>query len=147
MGGVSPMSDPLRPEERSALMSKVRGKGNRSTELRVASALRRNKVNGWRRQLTDIHGKPDFFFPEFRLALFIDGCFWHYCPRCDRNIPSTRREYWKDKLENNRRRDQRVTRYLHRKGYHVMRIWEHSLKDERWVGRLTRLMRKIEVQA
>ena len=138
------MRDPLKPDERSALMAKVRGMGNRSTELRVASALSRNKIQGWRRQSTSIHGKPDFYFPKFRLALFIDGCFWHFCPHCNRNIPSTRREYWQAKLENNRRRDQRVTRYLHRRGFHVMRIWEHSLKDERWLKRLSKFLDKLE---
>ena len=127
-------------EERSALMGKVKSKGNRSTEVRVARTLEKLGIEGWIKHPTGVIGHPDFFFPEVRLALFVDGCFWHACPRCSR-FPKTRLEFWKPKLEGNRRRDLANNRALRRRGYHVMRVWEHALRNDKWVGRLQRMLR------
>ena len=85
---------------RSAIMSKVRSKGNRSTERRLSAALAKAAISGWRVCSDDIHGKPDFFFPEIRLAVFVDGCFWHGCPKCYRR-PKSKTEYWDKKLKRN----------------------------------------------
>ena len=127
-------------EERSALMGKVKSKGNRSTEVRVARTLEKLGIEGWIQHPAGVIGHPDFFFPEVRLALFVDGCFWHACPRCGR-FPKTRLEFWKPKLEGNRRRDLANNRALRRRGYHVMRVWEHALRNDKWVGRLHRMLR------
>lgn len=124
-------------------MSNVRSRGNRSTELRVQAVLEDEGIEGWEKHPSDILGKPDFFFPEFRLALFVDGCFWHACPKCDRNAPATRRQFWEEKIDTNRRRDNRTRRALRRQGYHVMRVWEHELKRERWLARLKGMMTRI----
>ena len=66
----------------SKRMKAVKGKGNKSTEVRFRSMLVRARVRGWKVHPRGIVGKPDFFFPEHRLAVFVDGCFWHGCPRC-----------------------------------------------------------------
>lgn len=89
------MSDPLSKTERSARMSKVRSNGNRSTESRVELALTKAGVQGWEKHHKEVLGKPDFFFPQYQLALFVDGCFWHSCPVCKRRIPTSRSEFWR----------------------------------------------------
>jgi DNA mismatch endonuclease, patch repair protein len=88
-------------------------------------ALVRTGIKGWTLHPT-ITGKPDFFFPKQRFALFVDGCFWHGCPRCG-HIPSTRTPFWKNKIERNRMRDKRNVRILKAHGIRSLRIWEHSL--------------------
>lgn len=134
--------DPLDPKERSIRMSKVCSVGNRSTEGRVEEILAKNNIEGWEKHSKNILGKPDFYFPKNKLAVFVDGCFWHYCPICKRNIPTTRQQFWMDKLENTRKRDNRNQRKLRKQGYHVMRIWEHELKNDKWFARLNRMLDK-----
>jgi DNA mismatch endonuclease (patch repair protein) len=124
-------------------MSRVRGKGNKSTELVVAEALRQHRVTGWRRHLKHLPGRPDFYFPSERLALFVDGCFWHACPTCARRWPHTRTEFWVNKIEGNRRRDLRVRRHLRAAGVHTMRVWEHELRSDAWIHRLARRLERI----
>lgn len=128
--------DPLTTEERSLRMSKVRSSRNRSTEMRVAAILIRLGVRGWRKHPSEVPGKPDFLFTAERIAVFVDGCFWHSCPRCRRNLPISRRDFWKSKIDGNRRRDARVRAQLRSQGYHVIRIWEHSLNNDVWLSRL-----------
>jgi DNA mismatch endonuclease, patch repair protein len=93
------MVDVFSPKKRSEVMSKIRSSGNRSTEERLATLFRRHHVSGWRRNW-DIFGKPDFVFPSQRVAIFVDGCFWHSCPQPSHcKIPATRTEWWVTKLE------------------------------------------------
>ena len=88
--------------------------------------LRKNRIIGWRRHLP-LPGKPDFAFPEHKVAVFVDGCFWHGCPKCYTR-PRTNRKFWDKKREDNMARDKRVNRQLRRQGWKVIRIWQHSLK-------------------
>jgi DNA mismatch endonuclease (patch repair protein) len=112
--------------ERSAIMRQVKSSGNKSTEERLISALRKNKIAGWRRNYR-LSGKPDLVFPQNRLVIFLDGCFWHGCPKCYRR-PATNREYWDAKVDRNKRRDRAVSSDLRSKGWKVLRIWECDLK-------------------
>lgn len=73
-------------------------------------------------------GTPDFFFPKAKLAIFVDGCFWHACPECG-HTPKTRRKYWSAKLQRNADRDRQNLGKLHAAGISVLRIWEHQLKS------------------
>jgi DNA mismatch endonuclease (patch repair protein) len=132
--------DPLNAAERSARMSKVKAKGNASTEQLVERALRLSGIDGWVKHPGDIGGNPDFYFPAQRTALFVDGCFWHGCPRCDRRLPRTRRRFWRNKIDDNRARDVKVRRRLRRLGYHAMSIWEHDVKKASWLGRLRAIL-------
>jgi DNA mismatch endonuclease, patch repair protein len=124
--------DTLTKHERSALMSKVRSTGNRSTEKRLRLALVRSGIRGWRMHPRSIPGQPDFWFPSGRVAVFVDGCFWHGCPRCLR-LPKGNRAYWRSKIDGNRKRARRVARLLRAKGIRVLRVWEHRLRTD--VGR------------
>ena len=136
------MVDPLSPAERSALMAKVRGQGNRSTEVKVEVALVAAGIGGWEKH-PPLPGKPDFHFPDQRLLVFVDGCQWHACPRHTR-YPQANADYWRAKIDRNRRRDNRTRRRLRAQGYHVMRIWEHDLKSQTWLKRLAGMLRRLE---
>ncbi|KKO17988.1 MAG: very short patch repair endonuclease [Candidatus Brocadia sp.] len=110
---------------RSRIMARVRSQRNRSTELKIIEILKRGGLKGWRRN-SPLHGKPDFIYPKQRIALFVDGCFWHGCPKCCR-MPSAHRKYWVNKIERNKNRDKDVTKALKKKGWKVIRIWEHEI--------------------
>lgn len=138
--------DPLSKEERSKRMSLVRGKGNRSTEEVVAQRFDAIGIDGWERHVKLPGGRPDFYFPREKLALFVDGCFWHSCPKCARRIPNSRSEFWHKKLEENRKRDSRTRRKLRKLGLRTMRIWEHELRSENWVSRVQRRLAALQPQ-
>lgn len=109
-------------------MAAIRSAGNKATELRLAAMLRRARITGWRRHWP-VTGRPDFAFRAERVAVFVDGCYWHGCARHHR-LPSDNRAYWRRKLERNRARDRAVTRALRADGWRVVRFWEHDLRDE-----------------
>lgn len=102
-------------------MSRIRGKHNATTELKLVSLFRVARVRGWRRNFP-LPGKPDFVFPKSKLAVFVDGCFWHG-HGCGRNLkPKCNASLWREKFATNRRRDARVTRALRGAGWQVIRI-------------------------
>ena len=106
-------------------MSRIRGRGNKATELALAKHLRRHRITGWRRN-QKVFGKPDFIFKRVWLAIFVDGCFWHGCPR-HATKPKNNATFWRRKLTANRKRDVLVTQTLQRAGWRVLRIWECDL--------------------
>jgi len=118
--------DRLSGEARSALMSKIRSCGNKSTESRFRALLIKAGIRGWRVQPKGTEGKPDFAFLTRRIAVFIDSCFWHGCPKHVR-FPKSNTIYWHKKIHSNIRRDKSVTRALRKEGWTVVRIWEHEL--------------------
>lgn len=120
------MADHITSKQRSAVMAAIRSKGNKSTEGVLALAFRREAIKGWRRNQS-LPGKPDFTFPKERVAVFVDGCFWHGC-RFHCRMPKTRKGYWSPKIERNKRRDVKTNRALRQAGWKVHRIWEHSLR-------------------
>lgn len=123
------MADIFTRAKRSAVMALIKGRNNQSTERVIVSMLRRHRIVGWRRHLSKLPGRPDIAFPGAKLAVFIDGCFWHGCTKCRRNLkPASNSVYWAEKLRTNRRRDRRVSAKLRRNGWHVIRIWEHDIK-------------------
>lgn len=111
--------------ERSRLMSRIRGRKNKSTELRLVAILRANKLRGWRRH-QPLAGSPDFAFTDAKVAIFVDGCFWHGCPKCYKP-PASNAMFWAEKVAYNRVRDRRISRHLRSRGWSVLRVWEHSL--------------------
>lgn len=127
--------------QRSRIMASIRSKGNKSTENRLIKIMKWHNINGWRRNWP-LLGKPDFVFPKHRLAVFVDGCFWHGCPRCYTQ-PKNNTEYWCTKIRRNSLRDRRNMRLLRAKGWHAMRIWEHSLENDSVIAnRIKRLIEK-----
>lgn len=120
------MSDIFTPEKRSEVMARIRSHGNRGTELVLARLLRAQGLTGWRRG-QKLPGRPDFVFRRERVCVFVDGCFWHGCPR-HATWPQQNGAFWREKILRNRARDRRVTRELRAAGWSVVRIWEHALK-------------------
>lgn len=106
-------------------MSRIKGKGNKDTEMVMIQILRKNRISGWRRNQT-VLGKPDFIFPKKKVALFVDGCFWHSCPKHS-NTPKNNQEFWLEKLQKNKNIDKFVTHELRKLGWKVIRVWEHEL--------------------
>lgn len=119
------MPDVFTKAKRSEVMSRIRGRGNKDTELALANIFREQRITGWRRN-QQIFGRPDFIFPKLKLAIFVDGCFWHGCPK-HATQPKNNRMFWRRKLSANRRRDSVVNRALRKAGWRVLRIWEHEL--------------------
>ncbi len=133
------MTDMFSPQERSRIMSRIRSRGNAATELRFIRILRKNKLAGWRRNVLLV-GKPDFVFPNARLAVFIDGDFWHGNPEGFR-LPKSNLAYWRKKIASNRKRDKTVNRRLRAEGWRVLRFWQSRLANENCVvRRLCRLL-------
>jgi DNA mismatch endonuclease, patch repair protein len=128
---------------RSELMSRIRSTGNKSTEEKLLRLLRLHRITGWRRH-AKLTGKPDFVWPKLKIALFVDGCFWHG-HNCDNN--TTRKQnvvYWRNKILGNRLRDKRVARNLRKKGWSVIRLWECRLARDpgRCLNRIILMMSK-----
>lgn len=121
-------------------MSHIRSRGNRTTELRLIRIMRRYKIKGWRRG-SKLPGKPDFVFPRARVAVFVDGDFWHGNPRKYR-IPKSNSDYWREKIRGNQARDRQVNRLLKQLGWRVVRIWESSLRDDEAIAGRLRLLLK-----
>ena len=118
--GVSPT--------RSRAMAAVKGRGNKTTEGRLRLGLVRGGLRDWKVRPKGLRGNPDFLFPEARVAIFVDGCFWHGCPVCG-HVPRTNRAFWAAKIERNRERDRATKEQLEAKGIRVLRFWEHELGD------------------
>ena len=127
------MSDIFTIQKRSEVMSRIIGKGNKDTELAMIKVLRKNHISGWRRNQTLV-GKPDFIFLKQKVALFVDGCFWHACP-VHSNMPKNNRAFWQKKLQSNKDRDILVTKILRRAKWKVVRVWEHELSNPDHVAR------------
>lgn len=123
--GLPPFKKPT--ESRSRNMRAIRSFGNKTTENRLVSLLKKHRLNGWRLHPAHVIGNPDLMIPKARVAVFIDGCFWHACPKCG-HIPKTNKAYWQAKISRNRVRDARTTRKLRRLGFSVVRLWECDLR-------------------
>jgi len=114
-------------------MSRVKSRGNAATEMRLIEIFREHKITGWRRS-APLFGNPDFVFVKSRLAVFVDGCFWHGCPHHG-SLPRTNRAFWRAKLVRNKGRDKLVNKTLALKGWTTVRIWQHELRDSKIVAR------------
>lgn len=120
--------DVFSKSKRSEVMSKVRSKGNASTEMRLISYFKAHGVKGWRRGYA-VKGKPDFVFLERKIAVFTDGCFWHGHD-CRNTRPSANREFWEEKRRKNIERDRAVVARFEARGWTVIRVWECELKPK-----------------
>lgn len=123
------MPDNLKPEDRVKTMRAVKGKGNR-LERRLFSMLAGMRLQGWRKNADNLFGKPDVAFDDAKVAIFIDGCFWHGCPVCNRKRPETNRAYWDRKIDRNIELAVLNNQRLEEAGWTVIRIWEHSMRSK-----------------
>jgi len=135
--------DVFTKEKRSEVMSRIRGKGNKDTEVALAKLFRAHGITGWRRHYP-IEGKPDFAFPKHKLAVFVDGCFWHCCPKHGTQ-PKDNKAFWQAKLKANKARDRKVNRLLRANSWRVLRVWEHELAQVSITDVLSTIRRVIIV--
>jgi len=158
------MPDVFTKTKRSEVMSRIRSRGNKDTELALLRVFRTHGITGWRRHV-EVRGqrgegrklvtgrtsgfaprtfrvRPDFVFRQLRLALFVDGCFWHACPK-HTTKPRNNAAFWRKKLAANKARDRLVTRTLRRNGWRVLRIWEHELARKNEARLLRRIQRAL----
>jgi len=118
------MVDVLTKKQRSYNMAMIRAV-NTKPELKLRKLL---SATGLRYRLHHrLTGRPDIVFVSRRVAVFIDGCFWHRCPK-DFIKPETRRKFWLTKIARNVMRDKKVNRLLVQDGWKVLRVWEHDVR-------------------
>src|SRR5271170_7644499 len=129
--------DHVTKEIRSEIMAAVRSRGNTTTELHLAQLLWAAGITGYRKHWP-VAGKPDFAWPGRKIAVFVDGCFWHGC-RC-KYLPRTNTEFWRSKIQTNMRRDRRVAEALRRDGWKVIRIKECSVRKPSSIARIVKAL-------
>ena len=134
------MTDIVESSVRSRMMAGIRGTDT-CPEITVRKGLHRC---GFRYSLhsTGLPGKPDFYFLQSGVVLFIDGCYWHGCAKC-RHAQVTNRAYWSAKIQGNMQRDRSNNRRLRKAGLRVIRVWEHELRlgcKGPWIRKLNRLI-------
>lgn len=128
------MSAPLPPTlEVSERMRTIRVSGT-APELMVRKIARQMGLK-YRGNVRDLPGKPDLVLTDFAIVVFVDGCYWHGCPKCF-TAPKHNRQWWLDKIATTKRRDKRMDRRLRTAGFKVVHLWEHD-KRERIVKRIT----------
>jgi len=120
------MADFLSTETRSRVMSRIRSK-NTKPELALRRELFRQGVRGWRCHRKDVPGKPDIAFGKWRVAIFVDGCFWHGHP--DFFTPGKSGDYWDKKIARTQERDRLANEALGDAGWRVIRIWDFEVED------------------
>ena len=133
--------DRVSPSVRSRVMSSIPS-GRTSLEARVLCILRRLDVGPIRRNVRGLPGRPDFVLPDIRTVVFADSCFWHGCPRHLRK-PGSNTQYWRSKLDANRRRDRQASAALRRLGWRVVRVWEHSIQSDSGTASVIRRLAAI----
>lgn len=169
------MPDVFTRAKRSQVMSLIRGRGNKDTELALMTIFRGRRITGWRRHVPlslkvpdsgpkvrsvrsnspqptaqrgeqrKLRVRPDFVFPKLKLAVFVDGCFWHGCP-FHSTKPRKNAAFWRKKLTANKTRDRLVTRSLRATGWRVLRVWEHELSFKqrcRFIKRMERTLMRV----
>jgi DNA mismatch endonuclease (patch repair protein) len=109
-------------------MSANRGK-NTTPELMLRRELSQRGLRGYRLHRKGVPGRPDLSFGPQRLAIFVNGCYWHRCPRCQLPLPRTHTDFWKAKFETNRHRDAAKTALLVEAGWKVLTFWECEIRD------------------
>ena len=122
------MSDVFDKKARSEIMRAVKSKNTRSTELAMIALFKESHITGWRHSY-NVKGHPDFVFLKKRIAIFVDGCFWHGHD-CRNTRPADNAEYWAKKRERNIQRDKETTERFEKRGWTVVRIWECELKKK-----------------
>jgi len=134
------MADVHTPRQRSYNMSRIRGKDTKP-EIFLRKALWKE---GFRYTLKnkDVPGKPDLVFRKQKIVIFVDGCFWHRCPKHFVE-PANNIDFWEKKIQSNVDRDKKINRELKKSGWTVVRIWEHDLKKDQYIKAVKRVVEAL----
>lgn len=138
------MADKISKEARSKIMSAIRSKGTK-LEDRVSKELWRRGYR-FRKNVNTLFGKPDIAIKKYKVVIFLDSCFWHGCDIHYR-IPKSNYDYWFNKIERNRARDKVVNEYYEQKGWTLIRVWDHEVKEdiEAVIDRIDRILQSRRV--
>lgn len=120
--------DNLTPQQRKKNMANIRRSGTQ-IELKFRKYIWNNGLRGYRTNYSKKAGKPDLYFTKKQIAVFIDGCYWHMCPKCFVR-PKSHNDYWDSKIEKNAERDKKTNKILKNEGTKIIRFWEHEIKDD-----------------
>jgi DNA mismatch endonuclease, patch repair protein len=116
-------------ENVSKVMSANKAK-NTKPELQLRKRLFNEGLRGYRLHDKRIPGRPDIVFTGHKVAVFVNGCYWHRCPSCALSLPKNNTDFWKDKFQKNMSRDKRKVAELENLGYKVLTVWECEIKKE-----------------
>lgn len=133
------MPDTFSKETRSQIMSKIRS-NKTAAELVLKNAL---VGRHFRYQPKKIHGNPDFASKKKKIVIFVDGCFWHKCPKCY-TAPKSNKKYWLPKIKRNVGRDKKINKLLKKEGWEVIRIWEHDVIKKKTTSK--KILAKLSIK-
>ena len=119
------MTDKITAEQRSKVMQSIDAQSK--LENQISKALWKKGLR-FRKNVRNLYGTPDISIKKYKLVIFIDSCFWHSCPLHGK-MPKSNQEFWQKKLQRNVEHDKEVTSYYLDKGWNIMRIWEHDIKE------------------
>lgn len=119
------MTDTVSKKKRSEIMSAIRSRDS-EMELSLRKELTRAGLK-YRKNVANLEGKPDVAFTGKKIVVFLDSCFWHGCKSHCR-LPQANRDYWKKKIERNKKRDREIDKIYKNKNWKILRFWEHELK-------------------
>ncbi|WP_339192788.1 very short patch repair endonuclease [Paenibacillus sp. FSL W8-1287] len=121
------MVDKLSPSDRSKNMSKIKGSHTKLEDMVTKELWARGFR--FRKNVRKLEGKPDIAIKKYKIVIFIDSCFWHFCD-IHGHIPKSKIDFWTTKLERNKQRDVEVTSHYLSKNWNILRVWEHELKND-----------------
>jgi len=119
---------PLR-EVTSRTMSAIRAK-NTKPEIVLRKALFKSGLRGYRIHRADLPGRPDISYLKKKLAIFVNGCFWHRCPYCKPALPKSHKDFWREKFRKNKNRDKRKIAILKKEGWKTFVFWECQIEKD-----------------
>lgn len=134
------------PETTSKIMKSIRSQDTKP-EKSVRHILYSAGYRGYRVNYKKISGSPDICFTKWKIAIFVNGCFWHRCPYCNPSNPSVNKEFWDRKFRKNVERDKRYRKQLREENWEVVTIWECKLKKnpEYQVNRVIIKLKKLQL--
>ncbi|HBB29535.1 MAG TPA: very short patch repair endonuclease [Clostridiales bacterium] len=120
------MTDKITPEQRRKIMQAVKSKSK--LEDIIAKELWKRNIR-YRRNVKSLFGKPDIAIKKYKVVIFVDACFWHGCS-LHGAIPKSNIDFWKAKLDRNKKRDSIVNSFYKENGWYIFRVWEHDIKED-----------------
>jgi DNA mismatch endonuclease (patch repair protein) len=127
---ISKRLPPVPKSKKESVAKSMRSNKRSDTgpEILLRKALWKEGLRGYRKNFEKVPGSPDICFVSKKLAIFINGCFWHRCPKCDLPMPKSNTEFWTAKFERNIERDKKKIKRLKREGWSTLIVWECEIK-------------------